>query len=481
MRVLPYLLLIAALCLTGPGCALFGKKNANNGGGGLFGGRGGGREPAKFPGGPDDPLQPGAPQQPPAAPPTPGGTETALLAGRVIDPYNRPPNNTYIRWVCVEENKETAAPIDVAVNPEGYFTIQGLKTGAYYKLMARSKQGEKLFAGVTVTQAPNVRVVILVKEDFVTPSTPPVPGNQPAGAAGAQEPEKKEQAKTPAAGVSIGPSTAWSPTAAPAIPAPTQGGGGAVNAGAVRPAAEPDLPGQLTVPAPAPAAPTAGPPQPQSPPAWVPGVANTATPPSWPPTLDIKAPRPQPVNVPPLPKDPPRAPAVAPGEAMLNGPARIPSAVVVGNRVENLALNDTNGQPWEFRKQRTGKLVLFDFWATYCNPCRETMPELAKLQARYGAQGLEVIGVALEASGTLKEQGERVNLVCHRAKTNYRQLLGEERKSNIRAQFGIKGIPALVLVDEQGVIRWRIDGKPDHTQLQALDRFIQSSVSNRRF
>src|SRR5215510_3990346 len=95
----------------------------------------------------------------------------AILAGRVIDSYSRPPANTSIRWVSLDDKKD--AENDISVTPEGYFTIQGLKANGHYKLIARGRQGDRLVAGVSYTTAPNIRVLIQVKEDLANGNTPP--------------------------------------------------------------------------------------------------------------------------------------------------------------------------------------------------------------------------------------------------------------------------------------------------------------------
>src|ERR1019366_2247403 len=178
MRVLPCMLLLALLCTFGAGCSLF-KKNTNG-----TTAPGGGAAPAKFPG-QQDPLVP--PTPPPAFPPTggavgPNGAPTTLtsgssiLAGTVIDAYHRPMGNAFIRWVNLDE-KDTGAPIDVAADANGHFIIQGVKLGASYKLIARTKQGDKMLAGMVLTNAPNVRVLIPIREDLVNSNTPPLPGS----------------------------------------------------------------------------------------------------------------------------------------------------------------------------------------------------------------------------------------------------------------------------------------------------------------
>src|SRR5262249_46107432 len=129
----------------------------------------------------------------PPPPSFPSGAKAAadnsILAGTVIDAYHRPIGNAFVRWVSLEE-KDAGAPIDVAADAQGHFIIQGVKPGGRYKLIARTKQGDKMMAGLVLTSAPDVRVVIPIREDLVNADTPPLPG-----APGVQGPEKATPAE----------------------------------------------------------------------------------------------------------------------------------------------------------------------------------------------------------------------------------------------------------------------------------------------
>ena len=78
-------------------------------------------------------------------------------------------------------------------------------------------------------------------------------------------------------------------------------------------------------------------------------------------------------------------------------PAVSASATVVGKRRPPVELPDVDGRP-QTLDQWDGKLVLLNFWASWCAPCVEEMPLLERTQARLGARGLQVIGIAADAS-----------------------------------------------------------------------------------
>jgi thiol-disulfide isomerase/thioredoxin len=441
MRALCGLLSLVILCACSTGCAIFGKKEGSaerSSGLSWFKKKDtsiNGPAPAKFP----DPLMAPAGIPPPAPTPTPTAqnpnpAEIALLAGRVVDSYNRPTNNTYVRLVNLEGNKEGATPIDVATSSDGYFTIPNLKSGGQYQLIARTKQGEKLLAGITYTQAPNVRVVIQVKEEFATSSIPPLPASTAPAAQ-----DKRDDRPVGASEPNKGPAgAAWAPSPASTTSTPAS-----------------DLPATLTVPVP----------------------TSTTPNKSWPPMLQIG---PKKATTPPGPaSSPPKPPALPVPIDLQSGLApKVPSCVLVGEYLQALALNDVNGQTWNFHKDRKGKLVLLDFSTANCKPCEKMMPVLSQLQAKFGPQGLEVIGVALD-TGAVKDQAERARKLCHTMQTNYRQVLGQDDQTNLRSQFNLPYFPFLILLDQDGRIVWRQAGlPPDQTTLELV---IQKHLAGRAF
>ena len=443
MRVLSCMLLVAFLCTTGAGCSLF-KKNTN----GAQGPAGPGAPPAKFPGGSQDPLMPTPPPQfPPGAAVTPT-SGNSILAGRVIDAYHRPIGNVFIRWTNLDE-KDAGAPIDVAADVHGHFIIQGVKPGASYKLIARTKQGDKMLAGTVLTSAPNVLVVIPIREDLANASTPPLP-TAPAY----QGQDKAAQGETKNANPApFG--TGWQAGQAPQNSAET-----------------PNLPATLLVPFGSSNTPVANPAPAPSGPAFVPGIAET--PRKSLPMLTIPNSNPRP--------DPPRPPILVPGDSKLDtGPTRVPSCVLVGNHLENLALKDSKGQTWEYKKQGAGKLILIDFWGTHCVYCRDSMPTLNRLQSQYGARGLEVIGIAIEGGKDERRDADAVNKHCASMQVAYRQLMGRSGTFDAGKSFKIEGLPTLILLNEQGDIIWHHVGRPDPSLLSALERTINSRLTTRAF
>ncbi len=458
MRVLSCMILLTVLCATSTGCSLF-KKNTNNPtppiGGGIGGG--GGAAPPKFP----DPLNAPIPTPPilPTAPPAPMAPMTpmtgnninapTILAGTVTDINNRPVSNAYIRWVRLDE-PAGGAPIDIAADVQGNFIIQGVKPGAAYRLIARTKHGDKLLAGTVLTNAPNVRVIIPVREEFASADIPPLPGTPayevPAAAGIANN-------KTPPK------NTKWQPAQTKAFGNdPLVGVGTAIN-----PNDPPNLPATLTFPV--------------SDPKYVPGIVET--PMDRPPLLNIPGQQPRP-NLPP--ESFPALPPIGPGGAKIEtGPTRVPSCAFVGKRLENLALKDSKGQVWEYRKASQGKIVLLDFWGTHCFPCRQVMPTLERIHQQYATRGLDVIGIAIEPGADERREADAVNKFCSSMNLTYRQLMGKTANFNAGNQFQVTGVPTLMLLNQKGDIVWHHVGVPDSASLHSLERTIQNLVTNRAF
>jgi thiol-disulfide isomerase/thioredoxin len=91
-----------------------------------------------------------------------------------------------------------------------------------------------------------------------------------------------------------------------------------------------------------------------------------------------------------------------------------------------------------------GRVILLDFWATWCGPCRVVIPKLGALQARYGAQGLSVLGVSTEES-------EDVALFTQRMAVPY--AVAVDKHAQTTRSYGVMSLPTLVVIDKRGVVR----------------------------
>jgi thiol-disulfide isomerase/thioredoxin len=91
-----------------------------------------------------------------------------------------------------------------------------------------------------------------------------------------------------------------------------------------------------------------------------------------------------------------------------------------------------------------GHVVILDFWATWCGPCRIIVPKLDALQARYGAQGLSVLGVSTE-------EAQEVSLFTQRMSVRYAVAI--DKHAETTRSYGVVSLPTLVVIDKRGVVR----------------------------
>lgn len=102
--------------------------------------------------------------------------------------------------------------------------------------------------------------------------------------------------------------------------------------------------------------------------------------------------------------------------------------------------------------QYQGKVVLVNFWATWCEPCKIEIPELIQLQSKYGPQGFTILGIAMDDEGKSIVapfvQTKRYEINSQQMQMNYPILLGNEEIAN---KFGgLLGYPTSVLFDKNG-------------------------------
>jgi thiol-disulfide isomerase/thioredoxin len=96
-----------------------------------------------------------------------------------------------------------------------------------------------------------------------------------------------------------------------------------------------------------------------------------------------------------------------------------------------------------------GRVVLVDFWATWCWPCRIAAPHLDALQARYGARGLTVLGLSTEDAQEVALFAQRMGL---------RYAIGADRGAETTRTYGVMTLPTLVAIDRRGIVREVLTG-----------------------
>lgn len=127
------------------------------------------------------------------------------------------------------------------------------------------------------------------------------------------------------------------------------------------------------------------------------------------------------------------------------------------------ALKDSSGRTVTLKKYR-GKVVLLDFWATWCHGCKEEIPWFAEFERKYAKQGLAVVGVSLDEEGW-----KVVTPFLATEKAPYRMILGDEPTAK---KYGIESMPDAFLIDRRGRIAAAYVGLVDRENVESNIRAL---------
>jgi thiol-disulfide isomerase/thioredoxin len=111
-----------------------------------------------------------------------------------------------------------------------------------------------------------------------------------------------------------------------------------------------------------------------------------------------------------------------------------------------------------------GKVVLLNFWATWCAPCRIEIPVFVEWQKKYGPQGFAVLGVSID------DDQAPVRALARELRVTYPIMMGDARLAE--EYGGVLGVPVTFLIDRQGIIRARIDGESDLHTMETQIRLL---------
>ncbi|MGB8772332.1 MAG: TlpA disulfide reductase family protein [Candidatus Korobacteraceae bacterium] len=145
------------------------------------------------------------------------------------------------------------------------------------------------------------------------------------------------------------------------------------------------------------------------------------------------------------------------GPAKPGGPSSAAHSVA-----PDFSLQDLDGQPLKLANYR-GKVVLLDFWATWCAPCRDEIPHFVEIQDKYREQGLQVIGISMD------DGPKPVREFYQQFKMNYPVALGNEKLA--QAYGGVLGLPVTFLIGRDGRVVSKYIGE---VQVPTLEQAIQS-------
>ena len=144
-----------------------------------------------------------------------------------------------------------------------------------------------------------------------------------------------------------------------------------------------------------------------------------------------------------------------PKQLMVRPPSPVPKPqwihpVAEGDLALDFTLEDMDGSPWRLSALR-GKVVLLNFWATWCGPCRREMPHLENLHRRFSPDGLIVLGINDEPRAQAREFLSKRGMTFPNLHTPDGQVF---------RQYGITALPTSLIIDRNGRVHKRIEGFP---------------------
>ena len=137
----------------------------------------------------------------------------------------------------------------------------------------------------------------------------------------------------------------------------------------------------------------------------------------------------------------------------------VTSAMAQQQQAVNFSLKSSNGTSYELSKYK-GKVVVVNFWATWCGPCRKEIPDFIEAYKKYKSKGLEIIGISLDQDGWTK-----VTPYVKQSNINYPVVLGDEKV--VQNYGGFNAIPTTFIVDKNGNIVDQHTGTMSLKQLEA--------------
>ncbi len=152
--------------------------------------------------------------------------------------------------------------------------------------------------------------------------------------------------------------------------------------------------------------------------------------------------------------------------ALLSGPS---AAKNLMETAPDFSRTDLAGNPVHLIDYR-GKLVLLSFWATWCAPCREEMPQFSQWQHKYGARGFQVIGVSMD------DNVESAQEFLKQHPVSYPIVMGDARLG--QSFGGVLGLPTSYLIDAGGRIVARYQGESDLKKMGAQIRTLLSGMTH---
>jgi thiol-disulfide isomerase/thioredoxin len=171
--------------------------------------------------------------------------------------------------------------------------------------------------------------------------------------------------------------------------------------------------------------------------------------------------------------------AAAGGRVQVRDRAR--QLAILGAEAPDIAIKEwINGEATALRDLR-GRVVLLEFWATWCKPCQEMFPKLKRLDEEYRAQGLEIIALtrhylaSRETASSLADELELMRRHVRQHDLTFRVGVAEDERT--QELYGATGLPTLALVDRAGVVQYaHFGGGEDERFKRILTRCLEETA-----
>lgn len=142
-----------------------------------------------------------------------------------------------------------------------------------------------------------------------------------------------------------------------------------------------------------------------------------------------------------------------------------PAAAILqkGDPAPPIKMVTTSGQPITLNNYK-GYVLVMDFFATWCLPCKESIPHLNSLRQKYGKQGLQILGVSVD-EGSDRE----VKSFIAERRISYPVAIADEE---MQADYSLRSIPTVYVISKKGIVAEKFQGFSDHTA-KAMEETIK--------
>ncbi len=150
---------------------------------------------------------------------------------------------------------------------------------------------------------------------------------------------------------------------------------------------------------------------------------------------------------------------------------KIQDALAIGTKFPDFNERDLTGKPLSIANYK-GKVVLLDFWATWCGPCRAEVPNVVAVYNKHHSKGFEIIGISLD------RQPDKAKLESYTKenKMPWPQFFdGQFWNNKLSTKYGVRSIPATYLLDGEG----KIIGKGDDIRGENLDGAVAKALARK--